>query len=259
VRRIEHLIPYSHDHQHTLAMALRLARAASSGDRSALAAAVEGALSFARQELAAHMQQEETVLLPQFAALGVTTDDEVIRIAAEHLQLRQLHRALAQTPDDANLAAEFAELLRAHVRWEERELFEAWQRRLEAAGHDLAEVDLDEQPPPGRLYNVAASPEESGAVGLALGELNATCVSLAARKAVAASGDRDTAIICTGGSGAAVIGSNEHATTEALKPGSTILLAADTPRRLIAGDEGLSFVTVHRRRGPLQLRRRTAP
>ncbi|MCW2955397.1 MAG: hypothetical protein JWO69_266 [Thermoleophilia bacterium] len=97
------------------------------------------------------------------------------------------------------------------------------------------------------------TPVAPGGRGLALGELNSTCMTLRARSEVAATADRDTAIICTGGSGVVIIGPGDDAVSHALTPGCSIIVAAHTPRRVVAGDEPLGFVTVHRRRGPLQL------
>ncbi|MCW2960676.1 MAG: hypothetical protein JWM90_1063 [Thermoleophilia bacterium] len=255
MRRIESLIPYSHDHQHALAVTLRLARAARDGDDATLAEVVEQTLDFAQLELAAHMHQEETVLLPRLHALGVTSGDQVSRIAREHLDIRTLVQQLAATPDDRELAALLARTLRAHVRWEERELFEDLQERLAAIGQPvgLLDHDLPQHRPPHPLRH-ATPPKQPGSAGLALGELNATCVTLEPHAARAGSADREIALICVGGTGVFVVEGAEGG-GERLEPGHAYLLAAHAERRIVAGSHGLSFITVHRQRGPLQLGR----
>lgn len=253
MRRIESLIPYSHDHQHALATTLRLARAASDGDDAALAEVVGQALEFARRELAGHMEQEETVLLPRLHALGVTRDEEVSRIAREHLEIRTIVQQLDDAPEDRELAALLASTLRAHVRWEERELFEEWQERLAAIGHplDLLDHDTAQQRPPHALLH-AVVPQQPGSAGLALGELNATCVTLEPQAARSGSADREVALICVAGSGVCVVEGADGG-GERLEPGDAYLLAAHAERRIVASEQGLSFVTVHRQRGLLQL------
>ena len=127
MRRADWLIPYSHDHQHGLAQALRLGRAADSGNEHARAAAVADVLRFAEDELEPHMHREESELLPIAARHGCVTPDQVARMANEHLQLRTLRARLVEAPTDMAAASELAMLLHDHIRWEERVLFEAWQ------------------------------------------------------------------------------------------------------------------------------------
>ena len=127
MRRADWLIPYSHDHQHGLAHALRLRRAVESDDDLLRTAAVTEVLQFGRDELEPHMHREEAELLPIAAGHGCVTSDQVARMANEHLRLRTLLARLADLPTDTSAATELAALLHDHIRWEERELFEAWQ------------------------------------------------------------------------------------------------------------------------------------
>lgn len=76
-------------------------------------------------ELEPHFRQEEEQLLPALARVG---EIEVVqRTLAEHAQLRSL---IYRTPHDAESLRAFAELLQAHIRFEERELFVTAQGRL---------------------------------------------------------------------------------------------------------------------------------
>ena len=137
MKRIEALIPFSHDHQHGLANALRLRRAAESGDTVAVQSEVASFLEFARGELAEHMRSEEEQLLPAVLGHGVLSDDDLLRVGREHASMRLAVSRLADAPDDADLALHAATLLHDHIRWEERELFESWQRQLAEQGSEL--------------------------------------------------------------------------------------------------------------------------
>lgn len=113
--------------------ALKLARdgkaAALSGDAAAVAALAARIGGEFESELEPHFREEETELLPFLEAAGETS--LVARTLAEHAELRALSAALWQ-PDAATLQR-FSELLAAHVRFEERTLFEAAQAKGFAA------------------------------------------------------------------------------------------------------------------------------
>ena len=107
--------------------ALKLARDAKIAAGSADAAQVERlaarVVSCFAAELEPHFMIEEQQLLPRLAQTGDAP--LVARTLVEHTRLRALAERL-RTPEAIALA-EFAELLTAHVRFEERELFEAVQ------------------------------------------------------------------------------------------------------------------------------------
>lgn len=247
MRRAEWLIPYSHDHQHGLAQALRLGRAAEADevdDEQALETAVADALAFFRVELSSHMRREEVELLPLAARHGCTTDDEVARMGSEHLRLRVLHAQLADNPTNAAVAAELATLLHDHIRWEERELFQMWQSRVEQLDVDIAAPDSAAA---ANADPLAACPplEEPGSAGLAAGSMNATNVRIAASGELpAAPLDRDVALVATGGAGVLVVDDVEHA----LMPGMALIMRAGSTRSIRAGSEGLQVTTIHVRR-----------
>jgi hypothetical protein len=242
MRRAEWLIPYSHDHQHGLAQALRLGRAAEADevdDEQALESAVADALEFFRVELAPHMRREEVELLPLAARHGCTTDDEIARMASEHLRLRVLHARLVDDPTDAAVAAELATLLHDHIRWEERELFQAWQARAEQLGGTPA-AEAAVQP-----LEVCEPLDEPGSAGLAAGSMNATNVHVAAGDELpAAMLDRDVALVVTGGAGVLVVDDVE----QPLLPGMTLIMRAASTRSIRAGAAGLRLTTAHVRR-----------
>lgn len=110
--------------------ALKLARDAKIAAGSADAAEVERlsarVVSRFAAELEPHFDIEERDLLPQLAAAGMA--ELVAQTLAEHAELRALAERLRR-PEAAALRR-FGDLLAAHVRFEERELFEALQERL---------------------------------------------------------------------------------------------------------------------------------
>ena len=77
------------------------------------------------RELEPHFRQEEELLLPALAQAGETAI--VQRTLNEHALMRSL---IYTQPHDAGTLRTFAELLQAHVRFEERELFVIAQARL---------------------------------------------------------------------------------------------------------------------------------
>jgi len=114
----------SSEHHLGLVIARRAANAATGGDDSAQAWA-EIQRRFV-QELEPHFRTEETGLLPALVEAG--EEALVARTLREHEAMR---RMIAQA--DATGLAEFAELLRTHIRFEEQTLFETAQQRLAAA------------------------------------------------------------------------------------------------------------------------------
>jgi uncharacterized cupin superfamily protein len=59
----------------------------------------------------------------------------------------------------------------------------------------------------------------------------------------------DVLIVVLEGGGVAVIDKHEHALT----PGSLLLVEKGRPRAIVAGARGVRYLSVHRRRGPLQI------
>lgn len=108
MKRHTQFIAFSKEHHHALVLALKLKRGQ-----------VEG-LDWDTQatQLLEHFAAEER----QFAALWqpLNQPDLKQRFEAEHRLLRQY---LQQMPLDINKAGQLGQLLQAHVRFEERELF----------------------------------------------------------------------------------------------------------------------------------------
>lgn len=114
------LIPLSHQHQHALALCVQIERGLRSPEELARKAA-----GLFELEIRNHFDIEERILFPAVReALGpLPLIDELL---AEHRRLEALPARFPET------LAEFAATLSAHIRREERELFEDVQSRLPA-------------------------------------------------------------------------------------------------------------------------------
>jgi hemerythrin-like domain-containing protein len=129
--RDKNLIPLSRQHQHALAMCVRLNRALEADEVDLEAWQGEIAQQFER-EIDFHFAAEEKEVFPR-AAHFAELRDLVQQLLAEHEVLRGLlSRASVRDLDPLGLA-EVAEKLPAHIRKEERQLFEGMQKRIGAA------------------------------------------------------------------------------------------------------------------------------
>lgn len=137
MKRHPALAPLSRDHQHALAVALRLRRAT-------LQTATDSADAFLahwHEEEKLHFRIEEELLLPAYAEYGELEHPAIIRTLLDHVQIRRDAARLAAGPSLEqlhNLGARIA----AHVRLEEHELFPLIETtipepELEALGHRL--------------------------------------------------------------------------------------------------------------------------
>jgi hemerythrin-like domain-containing protein len=129
--RNKNLVPLSHQHQHALALCVRIDRASPMADADLDAWLSEVAESF-RNEISIHFAAEERVLFPvaqKSPELAPLVEDLLL----DHAWLRdRFAKAEARTlsPDELS---EFARRLSAHIRKEERQLFERLQELLSEA------------------------------------------------------------------------------------------------------------------------------
>lgn len=126
--RDKNLIPLSHQHQHALALCVRIDRGT-----QAAGVALEPWLAEIRQifeqEIRVHFSAEEKVLFP--AAEGFPElRNLVAELRAEHDTLRAFFSRAAQRTLDQPGLREFAAQLSRHIRKEERRLFEGMQQRM---------------------------------------------------------------------------------------------------------------------------------
>jgi hypothetical protein len=142
VKRDARLHGLTSEHHHALVLVRRLragARASAAEARLLLTEAWSLTLE-------PHFAVEEELLLPELAAAAPAL---VARTRDEHGSLRDLVAALPATADPEALLLAFASALERHVRFEERELFDACERLLTPA--TLARVAEHRPHNPGRV------------------------------------------------------------------------------------------------------------
>ena len=129
MERDESLPSLSRDHHHALAVASWLTRAG----RSDAEAAANGFLEFWRDDGARHFRIEEELLLSDFARYADPTDERVVRVLTDHVEIRRRAADLETAATaDAEKVNELGELLEDHVHHEERVLFPMIEEALPA-------------------------------------------------------------------------------------------------------------------------------
>lgn len=129
--RDKSLIPLSRQHQHALALCVRINRAPLATAREVEAWQSEVDQHFTL-EIQYHFAAEEKEVFP-LARKTAGLEPLVEELLAEHKQLRDyFEHARARTLDGSALR-QFAEMLAAHIRKEERGLFEEMQKQVSPA------------------------------------------------------------------------------------------------------------------------------
>ena len=141
-RRSDSLVPLTHDHHHALAQARRLKDVAGLESEAERRNSANDFLNFYFGRAVRHFHEEEELF---FAPLidEPTARDLVVRAVSEHLRLhamvRTVKRQLSSGEADPELLNKISDLLTAHVRFEEKELFPLVERLVpEDELHDLA-------------------------------------------------------------------------------------------------------------------------
>lgn len=140
-RRHESLIPLSREHHYGLMLCLRIHRGLplDGKDEEWVRAKAAQALGFFASDLTAHFKAEEEVLFP--AMQGFAGAPPLLsELLSEHRELNRLAAQLSGS-DVATLKdvlGKFADLLEAHIRKEERELFPLYEKEV---GVELAEEE----------------------------------------------------------------------------------------------------------------------
>jgi len=131
--RDKNLIPLSRQHQHALALCVRIERASPTRDVDFGPWQAEIAQQF-QTEIRVHFAAEEQVLFPaarRFSDLATLVED----LLADHAALREWFAQAEANNMPANDGPVFAQRLSAHIRKEERQLFERMQELM--TGHEL--------------------------------------------------------------------------------------------------------------------------
>jgi quercetin dioxygenase-like cupin family protein len=244
MKRHPALIPLSHDHHRALVEARRLRRAAAGPEPAA-----EAFLRFFTDVTVRHFREEEELLFPSVVDCEGARE-LLVQALLEHQRLHALaarmQQQLAGGDSLVGVMRQLGELLEAHVRLEERRLFPVIEQRLQEAvlteieqggGHDPEEA--------GRLQG-------SGPVwGVASDDLNATllCWKAGGGPPEHVNEERDVLVVVLDGSAILRIDGEERQ----LERGETVIIAKGQARRLTAGPDGVRYLSVHRRRPPLQI------
>jgi hemerythrin-like domain-containing protein len=134
MKRHKSLLPLSHDHQHGLALALRLKYT-----KKPLSSSPEEEISLLKNELTdkyENVLRKHFLLEEKYLAPGFEENELIKQMLFEHKKLEGLYNKLVngtekwtlrQQRDKLNL---FGELLDLHIRFEERELFPMIEKSL---------------------------------------------------------------------------------------------------------------------------------
>ena len=125
MKRSQALAHLSRDHQHALAVALRLRRATP----ASLSEAVAGLFAYLESEGERHFELEERHVLPALPADDPEWETIRVRILDEHQALRAGAEELRRDASPEGARA-LGQLLAQHVRFEERVAFPLLEDRL---------------------------------------------------------------------------------------------------------------------------------
>jgi len=141
-RRHEALIPLTHDHHHALHN-VRLLRHAAATDKEERFAAARSFVAFFREHSVHHFREEEEILFPRAIHQPHAPVDQISRVLVEHVRIHamvdELERQVADGAVEPASMIELADLLKAHIRFEEDVLFPSIEK---VVGSDLEGVAL---------------------------------------------------------------------------------------------------------------------
>ncbi len=140
MKRSDALRDLSDDHHMALVLSLHARRAAASGDPRAVASVWAEIDREFPQQLEPHFEIEERWLAPPLAAAGEVALPA--RMHEDHAALRAFVASRGERSPEA--LGHFAARLAAHVRFEERELFPAAERRLPPAALEAIATACEE-------------------------------------------------------------------------------------------------------------------
>jgi hemerythrin-like domain-containing protein len=140
--RDKNLVPLSRQHQHALALCVRIERAPHSNPIETETWQDEIQQIF-EQEITVHFAAEEKELFPVAARLA-SLKGLVEELRAEHAVLRDLFARASNRSLQTSELQSFAEKLAQHIRKEERQLFEEMQRLMQPQELAALGAALDE-------------------------------------------------------------------------------------------------------------------
>ena len=147
VKRDTRLAPLSEEHHHGLVFALRIERELPAAGDEQVEGLYSQLLRFWSRGLLPHFHTESECLLARLIRHRPVDDPQIQRLNADHLTIYGLVARMRDATTQAERRSalrEFGATLHNHIRWEERELFEAAQGdlregELDALGAEVAE------------------------------------------------------------------------------------------------------------------------
>lgn len=145
MKRDPRLARLSEEHHHGLVFALRLERELPGAGAAEIAAIHGDLLRFWARGLLPHFHAETECLVARLVRHVADDDERVRRLQRDHLGMEALVARMRDADGNEerrDVLATFGEALRAHIRWEERVLFESLQAELSEAELDAAGAEI---------------------------------------------------------------------------------------------------------------------
>ncbi len=133
IKRHEALKPLSRHHMLGLHIGLKLSRAKTEESKLTLAEIIEETKTFWHQGGEVHFREEEEIVLPVYAKYAKLDKQEVIEMLLEHVLIRSGMQSLIANELTISEVRELGELLRTHIRKEERIIFPMIEKALPEA------------------------------------------------------------------------------------------------------------------------------
>ncbi|MGE5595866.1 MAG: hypothetical protein ACM3S1_07510 [Hyphomicrobiales bacterium] len=151
MKRDAALVRLSWDHHHALVMARRIELELPEADDEGVERLYADLIGFWAAGLLPHFRGEQECLLARLIRYVPPEHEAVQRTHLDHLYMEGLVATMRDSADPGErraALARFGATLKAHVRWEEAQLFQLTQERFDADDMAALGRDLDEQLPP---------------------------------------------------------------------------------------------------------------
>ena len=255
VKRHAALVPLAHDHHHALVEARRLSRSADGGE-VVRRDAVERFLAFYAADTIEHFREEEERLFPLLVDHGDAATELLLRALLEHQRIhalvQRLREGVATGSADRATMRELGELLHAHIRLEERELFPLIETTVSEQA--LAEIAIEPRDASAERQVVdLIGPSGTGPLwGTQSEDLNATLLAWPARGGPGGEhrkSERDVLLVVLEGQATVTLDGVEHL----LRAGQALVVEKGRTRKISAGADGVRYLSIHLRRKPLEI------
>jgi hemerythrin-like domain-containing protein len=261
MKRHAALVPLSHDHHHALVEARRLMQSADDGEAVRLDA-VERFLAFYAADTIEHFREEEERLFPLVVDQDDAANELLLRALLEHQRIhacaQRLRESVATGSADAAVMRQLGDLLHAHVRLEERELFPLIETTVSEQA--LAEIAIEPREPGAERQVVELmGPVGTGPLwGTQTDDLNATLLAWPAGGGPGGeqrNSERDVLLVVLEGEATVTLDGDDHD----VRAGQALVVEKGRTRRISAGADGVRYLSIHVRRSPLQIGRFSSP